>query len=876
MTVVIVLIALLGASCAFAQDDPTLHNAMSPVSPPGPLPEPFRIGSPRPQGTQANASPAALLYRQLRDVHLDPKNFHRIREASIEREDIHITLDDGVIAFTQAVDGRVTGAFFEGEGEILLIPPDRVERRSLGLFTGSAVLEEKFTTAFFRFNDDFPEEVADSLRDADPSSGEDAQAFVTKWDPTVNSLAEADALRLLTSFLNSPADAQGKVHPPAGDRMLRARLGGQHLGVFDLFFDTDAREQISVGQLDHDTFGDSFFNVWAAFPMRSKRAQANQRRTAPARAGVTPAVLGSTTEEEPEDRLHIEDYKIKVDVKPPTDLNVDCTLDAQVAQGGQRVILLELSRYLKVSQIELDGKPIDYLQNEALEGTALARRGNDLLAVIFPQTLRMGQKLQLRFVYGGSVMSEAGGGLLYVGARGIWYPNRGISMANFDLQFTYPPEWSLVATGKQRSSVTQDGLLTSRWISERPMPLAGFNLGHYQRAEAKGEVAVEVYAAKGVETAMNASQPPDLAPPIITGRGAEHEALAAPPPTPEPAGNAQALADTVQRGIQTFTEEMGPYPYDSLALSQMPGPLSQGWPGLIFLSSYAFLTPEELQRTKLGTANNILYQSLMPLHEVAHSWWGDLVVWKSYRDQWLVEALANECALIAMEKNGQSRQAQAILDSYRRQLLTNTKDKRLEADAGPVTLGVRLFSSYFPNGYDVISYGRGTWLIHMLRHMLDDAAEKSHSAKASNSDDAPFFRALHRLREQNEGKYINNRIVQQAFEEELPESLRYEGRKSLDWFFDEWVNGTAIPKIETSGVKIAASARGTTITGKLQQKDAPDELVTSVPLYGVTAAGPVLLGRVFADGPETTFHLSGPVGVKKIEIDPFHTVLRRE
>jgi hypothetical protein len=227
-----------------------------------------------------------------------------------------------------------------------------------------------------------------------------------------------------------------------------------------------------------------------------------------------------------------------------------------------------------------------------------------------------------------------------------------------------------------------------------------------------------------------------------------------------------------------------------------------------------------------------------------------------------------------MEKNGQGRQVQAILDSYRRQLLTSAKDKRIVADAGPVTLGVRLFSSYFPNGYDVISYGRGTWLIQMLRHMLDDAAEKSHTAKAT--DDEPFFRALHRLREQNEGKYINNRIVQQAFEEELPESLRYEGRKSLDWFFDEWVNGTAIPKIETSGVKIAASPRGTTITGKLVQKEAPDELVTSVPLYGVTAAGTVLLGRVFADGPETTFHLSGPAGVKKIEVDPFHTVLRRE
>ena len=74
-----------------------------------------------------------------------------------------------------------------------------------------------------------------------------------------------------------------------------------------------------------------------------------------------------------------------------------------------------------------------------------------------------------------------------------------------------------------------------------------------------------------------------------------------------------------------------------------------------------------------------------------------------------------------MERNGETHETQAILDSYRRQLLsTNNREKRQVAGAGPVTLGVRLYSSYFPIGYDVISYGRGTWLFHMLRHMLND------------------------------------------------------------------------------------------------------------------------------------------------------------
>jgi len=57
---------------------------------------------------------AAALYA-LRSVGLDPQQVFKIREAVIEREDVHIWLNDGLIAFTQAVDGRVTGAYFEGE-----------------------------------------------------------------------------------------------------------------------------------------------------------------------------------------------------------------------------------------------------------------------------------------------------------------------------------------------------------------------------------------------------------------------------------------------------------------------------------------------------------------------------------------------------------------------------------------------------------------------------------------------------------------------------------------------------------------------------------------------------------------------------------------
>src|SRR5579859_7484288 len=59
--------------------------------------------------------PAEALYLQLGQVGLDATRVYQVRGAALERSTVHITLEDGTIAFTQDVMGRVTGAFFEGE-----------------------------------------------------------------------------------------------------------------------------------------------------------------------------------------------------------------------------------------------------------------------------------------------------------------------------------------------------------------------------------------------------------------------------------------------------------------------------------------------------------------------------------------------------------------------------------------------------------------------------------------------------------------------------------------------------------------------------------------------------------------------------------------
>jgi hypothetical protein len=512
---------------------------------------------------------ASGLYARIRSVGLDPQRVYHVRGASIDRPNLHLDFDDGTLAFTEDICGRITGAFFEGEGEIRLRPPNRVERGSLALFTGMAILEEQFTSGYLRFNDDTAAALQPFLSPA-PEGAE----FIKEWSDASRSLAEFDTLRLLldfSHFLPVPGGSEpDRKFPP----LLHAHLLGRKLGGFEVFWDAANPEPLWAGQ-PRVKDGIQFFDIWTSFAPSAS-------------GGAAAAPLAGDAA--------ITNFRIRASVEPPARLQASTEMNVRIRSGGERTLVFELSRYLKIDAVEADGRPVDFIQNQALEGTALQRKGNDLVALVFPAPLRPGQELQLRFSYAGEVLSEAGKGLLYVGARGTWYPNFGLSPAQFEMEFHYPASWTLVATGKQvsRAGNSEDEAeaetsqaaaaeKVSRWISERPIPVAGFNLGKYVRAEAKTKpdnILVEAYGTKVVEKSFPKAQAevveqPDF-PSALTPR--PRPPVVVTPPPPSPARDAQAVADRAAKAIESFSQWFGPYPYSSLALTQMPGTLSQGWP----------------------------------------------------------------------------------------------------------------------------------------------------------------------------------------------------------------------------------------------------------------------------------------------------------
>src|SRR5271157_5064252 len=183
------------------------------------------------------------LYARIRSVGLDPQRVYHVRDASIDRPNLHIDFDDGTLAFTGDICGRITGAFFEGEGEVRLRAPNRAERGSLALFTGMAILEEQFCSGYLRFNDDTAAVLQSFLTPA-PEGAE----FAKEWSEASRQLAEFDALRLLLDFSHLLPAAGGSDPDRKFPPLLHAHLLGKKLGSFEVLWDASGAEPLWAGQ----------------------------------------------------------------------------------------------------------------------------------------------------------------------------------------------------------------------------------------------------------------------------------------------------------------------------------------------------------------------------------------------------------------------------------------------------------------------------------------------------------------------------------------------------------------------------------------------------------------------------------------------------
>ncbi len=765
-----------------------------------------------PVRAQEIADPRALLDR-LNNVVIDPSQIYVLRNAHLTRDRIKLFLDRGYVGFLTKVSGEITGAIYAGSGEILLIPPSNVEKRNMAQFTQAPILEEQFDSVYLRFTDRTAQELLASARRPEADDPEAPPDFVGQWNPVVRSLGAAASPRILMDIL--------------GDRsqpFFQARVNGVHLGLFEVNDDERIPEAVSVGAVRRE--GDAIIaDLWCSFPSQTSAARFGKLLQGPAR------VLS---------------YALN------TKINTDHTLEGQAKlrlesrSASDRVLTFELSRWLKVSGVKDEqGKDLVVFQNPSNEDSEAAARSNDWIEVVLPSSHPVGEKFELNFAYQGNVIADVGNGVLYVGARGSWYPNCGLGTpADYDLIFHYPEDLRLVATGTRVEGSTSAGWKQSHWRCQGIYRVAGFNLGPYQSAERTiGDTRVEVFATKEAEAALEkrhaAMQPLQPVGPMI-GRSARDLPLEvmrrqAPPLTPSDL--LESVAENAAGAVAYFEKLFGPFPYPQLSISQIPGNFGQGWPGLVYLPTLEFLPRTTRIELGLEGRSGDISNRCFVAHEVAHQWWGNLLGWETYHDQWLSEGLASYAAALylARQKDGE-RQVHELLRTYKQDLLAKNKSGATVESDGPIWLGWRLSNSLHPDGYSTIAYKKACWVLHMLRDVL---------AGPRTDGDQRFLDMLREFIAAHRGQTVSTEDFIRHVEKSMPRESDLEHNHRLDWFFDEWVYGTGIPTYRIESNVRKAGPQKYVVEGRIEQSDVGEDFEMLVPVVANYDGNKrVVLGRV--------------------------------
>jgi Peptidase family M1 domain len=780
-------------------------------------------------------------YDALNSLRIDPASTYQIEQTDrieLHRADLKLAFDEGKLAFFTAFDGRITGAVFSGRGHALALPHGVVEKQQMARFLGAPVLDQDFTYTAMRFTDGTADELLRQLASAKRQPQQDSD-FAGRWNSLLEAANPVHSLRIAFDSLTKEPRPY-----------FYATIGGIATGPFDAVLDLARYEPFLLGQ-PKKSANREFYDVWASYQIPGN---------VPMRPGFRALQYSIDT---------------SLLADGPLDAKTDVRLRAQTA--GERLLVFQLSRSLVVDGVTGDhGEKLVYFQNEGMNLQERNTRGNDYLYVALPTAPALGAEFTLHFHYGGNIIQNAGNGVFFVGARESWYPHLGdaADFSDYDLTMRWPRRLRLVATGAKTEEHEEGDFRIGHWRTERPVSVAGFNLGDYVSTSiASGNYSVDVFANRQLEQALDNR----LESPAPTEPGAKlpnfgGEARNSPnmreivPVAPRPSDALKQLAHEIDASIRFYETFSGPFPFQKLSVSQIPGTFGQGWPGLLYLSTYSYLPAEAQQRAGLSEASQEHFTELVPSHETAHQWWGNVVGWDSYRDQWIDEAISNYLALLFSDTQKGVRPLRVWLERYRKRLTEKLPGSASSAaEIGALDLGSRLTSSKSPFGFEDVIYGKGAWVIHMLRESLKQPGTKN--------PDARFAALLHTLATKYAYRALSTADLQREVEAVMTPAMDLEGGRSMEWFFEQWVRGTGIPhyKVEFNA---HPGEKGFVVRGKLFQEQVPRSFVAPVPLYAVVSGGrPTFLGIVIAGAPETSFHFTTTVEPHKIVIDPQMTLL---
>jgi hypothetical protein len=756
------------------------------------------------------------LYRALRTSELTES--FTVENLVLKRDAGVFTLKNGTIGFTAPAQGRDTIAVFIGDGEFAFDPPLGVEKAHLKQVIDQDNVREAFDRAIFVFTDNTGKELRGTAksRPADSKLADTLKDFRKRIRKSDYDTENLDAV-LLTDLYN-----------PKQEGFFSAYIHGRKHS--DLQFHVKPRSAIpglpspeEVALVNAEP-GSEQGGIWYLSHRLSE------------------FTAGTASSQEENRIVQADSYNIQTTIAKNDRFTAIAEIALQAVTDGDRVIAFDLLPTLRVTKVSAGGQEIPFIQED--------RKEDADFYVVLPQPMARGSKVQLTIEYAGDkVLRKEGGGNFSVGARESWYPslNSFRDHSRYHLTFKAPKRYTMVSVGKMVREWTEGDMACSEWDSEVPVAVAGFNLGEFKKKTISDDsikFSLEGYAV---------GEMPDMFRQLdVSGMS----------PSRLNEGN---LIDA-QNAMRLFTQWFGKSEFSRLAITQQPEmSFGQSWPTLIYLPVIAYL--DSTQRFQIfGMSRGIAeFVDEVTAHEVSHQWWGHMVTWSSYHDVWLSEGFAFFSAGLFLQHTQKTPQKYLDYWDHARKRLTekNAFGRRLN-DAGPVWMGPRVDTFKNPASTAIV-YDKGGYVLHMLRSLM----------WTSKDGDKPFQAMMQEFVKE----YMNRNASTEAFkaiaEKHMNQQMDIEGNHKLDWFFREWVYGTAIPKYKFEPEVTAAADGKWLLKASLTQSEVEPGFAMLVPLYGDFDGQIIRLGAVRMVGNSTidTLQVLLPKKPKRIMINYNHDIL---
>jgi hypothetical protein len=781
----------------------------------------------------ANSDP---VYRKLRDVTLGP-SFH-FDNFTLTWDAATFHFEKGTLTFLNPVNGVVTGAVFVGDGHFNFKPATAFDARELNRRTGANEVNEEFTEAVFRFTGENRLKLLAGVGTQTEPAVEAAAAF-NHWKERMRQRSEVPVgfsqyLLQGETMDNVDADMLAAIYNPQHPEFFNAYLHGRKHKDLRFFLRTrvGALPQINspeeVGLINYDPTGMED-GVWYLAHLKSEYA----KQTASSR----------------EDRrlFATHRYKIETVIARNGHLFSTATISFEPLIAGERVLKFGLLPNLRVSRVtDEQGRDIYFIQE--------SRKQDGSFYAVLPEAPPLGAERSINVEYAGdNVLEQAGEGSFYVGARTSWYPNlNGFGeRALYDLTFKVPHRYKVISVGTLQQESFDGDLAISHWITAKPVAVAGFNYGDYKKLDIPDDIThykISGYYLSELPNNLRGNRAlQSMAPKAMTK---------------------YALEQT-RAQMQLCTFYFGKSPYEEIYVTEQPNfNFGQSWPNLVYLpiSAYTDSTQRWMMFGQINSKFTGFVQEVTP-HEVAHQWWGHAVGWASYHDQWLSEGFAEFSAGLFLQQAVGGDWRRDYIDFWERlrQRVLEKNNYGISAnDAGPLWMGERLTSPRTERAYQNVTYPKGAYILQMLRSMMFEEKEKS------------FIAMMHDFVETHSDRPATTESFKAIAEKYMNKRMDLGGNGTLDWFFNEWVYGTQVPRYKFEYQLAPADGGKVKLHMAVTQSDVDEHFAMLVPVSVDFGKGMVRLGEVAVIGNSTqSADVLLPSQPKKVALNAYKEILER-